>query len=65
MKFLFKFFFILLIVMYMTNTGNSQSLNRDQVDTKDKWKLEDIYPTDDAWREAKKEVSERAEKLTS
>ncbi len=65
MKFLLKFIFIVLIVSYMTNTGNSQSLNRDQVDIKDKWKLEDIYATDDAWREAKKEISERAQKLTS
>lgn len=49
----------------MTNTSKSQSINRDQIDTKDKWRLEDIYATDQAWSAAKKEVATRMEKISS
>ncbi|MFW5831924.1 MAG: M3 family metallopeptidase, partial [Prolixibacteraceae bacterium] len=49
----------------MTDKSNGQPLNRKDIEIKDTWKLEDIYATDDTWREAKKQVSERAGKISS
>src|SRR5690606_36998779 len=65
MKKLVSVIFIALNILIMTNTSKSQSLNRDQIDTKDKWRLEDIYATDQAWSTAKKEVATRMEKISS
>ena len=65
MKFSFQFLLIILTVLSLTNTSNSQPLSRDKVALNNKWRLEDIYANDEAWREAKKEVSQRAEKLAS
>ena len=65
MKNLVKVTFIFLIVLFMTNTSNGQAQNRDQIDTKDKWRLEDIYATNDAWSAAKKEVASRMEEISS
>ncbi|MFW6290544.1 MAG: hypothetical protein ACOC0R_06215, partial [Mariniphaga sp.] len=49
----------------MTEKSNSQPLQRADVNVEDTWRLEDIYPTDEAWDEAKKEVAARAEKIDS
>ena len=57
--------FIVLNILFMTNTSKSQSLTRDKIDTKDKWRLEDIYATDDAWSAAKKEVTASMDKISS
>ena len=49
----------------MIEKSNSQSLQRADVKLYDTWNLEDIYASDEAWRQAKKEVAERAEKIDS
>lgn len=49
----------------MSDTTNGQPMSRTEIDIKDTWALEKVYPTDDAWRSEKKEISERAEKITS
>ncbi len=65
MKTTFTFIFTFLTLFFMTDKSNSQQLSRADINTNDTWRLEDIYATDDAWRQAKKEVAERAEKISS
>lgn len=42
---------------------SGQPLERNQVDTKYAWKLEDIYPSDDAWKQAKDKIKADADKI--
>ena len=49
----------------MTDKSNSQPLSRADVEIDDTWRLEDIYASDEAWREAKKEMADRAEDINS
>lgn len=65
MKTIFTFIFTFLTLIFMTDKSNGQPLSRADIDMKDTWRLEDIYATDEAWREAKNEVAERAEKISS
>lgn len=65
MKKLVYVVFIVLNILVMTNTSKSQSLTRDQIDDKDKWRLEDIYATNEAWSAAKKEIAARMGKISS
>lgn len=47
----------------MIDNSNGQPMNRADIEIDDTWKIEDIYATDDTWRGAKKEVSDRAEEI--
>ncbi len=38
-------------------TGYTQERDRSKIDDKYKWKLSDIYPSDDAWRKEKEKLS--------
>lgn len=49
----------------MSSNSDGQPLSRTEIEVKDTWNLSDIYRTDESWRSAKKEVSERAEKIIS
>lgn len=58
-------FIIVMSMLYMTDASNGQPLNREDIDLNDKWKLEDIYATDDNWHAAKEKVAKEAEKINS
>jgi oligoendopeptidase F len=57
--------FTFLTLFFMSETSNSQPLQRADINLEDTWRLEDIFATDEAWREAKTEVTDRAEKISS
>jgi len=42
----------------------SQNRERSEIAAKDKWKLEDLYPSDDAWNNAKREVVAQFDEMT-
>jgi oligoendopeptidase F len=42
----------------------SQSRERSEIAIEDKWKLEDLYPSDDAWNKAKQEVAAQFDEVT-
>lgn len=65
MKKLYVLFLTLITLVFMTQKSNSQPLQRADIDLNDTWNLEDIYASDQAWREAKKEIAGRAEKISS
>ncbi|HKJ77921.1 MAG TPA: oligoendopeptidase F [Prolixibacteraceae bacterium] len=65
MKTSFTFIFTFLTLFFMTDKSNSQPLSRADVEIDDTWRLEDIYASDEAWREAKKEMADRAEDINS
>jgi len=43
--------------------GRGQVQNRAEVPTAHQWKLEDLYPSDDAWRQAKTELAGRLDEV--
>jgi oligoendopeptidase F len=61
----FQFSIILITMFIMSSNSDGQPLSRTEIEVKDTWNLSDIYRTDESWRSAKKEVSERAEKIIS
>src|SRR4030042_249482 len=42
----------------------SQNRERSEIAVEDKWKLEDLYPSDDAWNTAKKEIVAQFDEVT-
>jgi len=42
----------------------SQNRERSEIATEDKWKLEDLYPSDEAWNQAKREVVAQFDEMT-
>jgi oligoendopeptidase F len=42
----------------------SQSRERSEIAAEDKWKLEDLYPSDDAWNKAKQEAVAQFDEIT-
>lgn len=65
MKNLSIILFTFLALLFMTEKSNSQPLQRADLNVDDTWRLEDIFATDEAWRKAKTEVANRAEKISS
>jgi oligoendopeptidase F len=47
---------VLLIVLAVSFTANSQERDRSKIPDKYKWNLADIYPSDDAWKNAKEQL---------
>jgi oligoendopeptidase F len=56
---------IFLLILLAGNQIFSQTRDRNQVETKYKWKLEDIYPTDKDWTAAKNKVLADLPKIES
>lgn len=52
-----KLLFVLAFLFQFQLNGKAQQQNRQEIADKYKWKLTDIYVSDDAWREALNEVS--------
>ena len=42
----------------------SQTRDRSQIPAQDKWKLEDLYPSDQAWTEAKQKLTAQFDEIT-
>jgi oligoendopeptidase F len=49
--------------MMNQDPASGQPLERTQTDTKYTWKLEDIYPSDDAWKQTKDKLKADADKI--
>jgi oligoendopeptidase F len=54
----------LLLIVFTLSTV-AQQRNREEIEDKYKWKLTDIYPSDEAWRSAMKDVSDKLETVES
>lgn len=61
----FQLSIMFLTLFLMNDTMNGQPMSRTEVEVEDTWRLEDIYPTNDAWRNAKSELTQEAEQITS
>jgi len=57
--------FIFLTLFFMIDSNDGQPMNRAEIDAEETWRLEDIYLTDNAWRDAKSQISEEAQKISS
>ncbi|HCO96551.1 MAG TPA: hypothetical protein DIU00_21865, partial [Phycisphaerales bacterium] len=42
----------------------SQSCERSEIAAEHKWKLEDLYPSDEAWNNAKREIVAQFDEVT-
>jgi oligoendopeptidase F len=62
-----KAIFTLIIVIIMMNQekASGQPIERSKVDARYTWKLEDIFSSDDAWREAKDKIKAEVDKISS
>ncbi len=49
---------------FSQNEALSQSRERSEIAIEDKWKLEDLYPSDNAWNKAKQEVVAQFDAVT-
>ncbi len=54
---------LFIFALLATQTMSSQERDRAKVPDKYKWNLKDIYPTDDAWQEAKKQFAAEMPKV--
>ncbi len=57
--------FTFLTLFFMIDSNDGQPMNRAEIATEETWGLDDIYPTDNAWRDAKSQISEEAQKITT
>jgi oligoendopeptidase F len=53
---LFKNGIILLTILVSTQLASAQERDRGKIQDKDKWNLADLYPTEEAWLQKKKEL---------
>jgi oligoendopeptidase F len=49
---------------FSQNEALSQSRERSEIAAEDKWKLEDLYPSDNAWNKAKQEIAAQFDEVT-
>ncbi len=58
-----SFVLFLLALLFSVESMNSEERDRSRVPEKYKWNLKDLYPSDDAWQEAKKNFSTESQKI--
>ena len=62
---MYMFTLSMLAVFLLVQTGISQDRDRSKIPEKYKWNLKDLYPSDDAWQEAKKKFVAEMPKIES
>jgi oligoendopeptidase F len=61
----FRLMVVILLFLGIKPYVSAQTLNRDSVDIKYKWKLEDLYATDEDWYKSKDKLKDDIDKLES
>jgi oligoendopeptidase F len=54
----------IVFLAYSQSQVLAQTRERAQIATEDKWKLEDLYPSDEAWNNAKREIAAQFDEVT-
>jgi oligoendopeptidase F len=54
----------IVFLAYSQSQTLAQTRERAQIATEDKWKLEDLYPSDEAWNNAKREIAAQFDEVT-